>query len=78
MLTPFLCELGPKIAIVRGFTIFFSELLDCNTSHKLLILIESPNIFRRKSAEKHTWHVVVIQGQIPQVYDIRSLIWYIS
>ena len=57
----FLCKLGPKLAVVRGFTnFFFSELLDCNTSHKLLILIESPNIFRRKSAEKQTWHVVVI------------------
>ena len=39
-------QIGPKKAIFRGFTRFFSELLDCN---KLLILIESPNIFHWKS-----------------------------
>ena len=29
-LTPFLCKLGPKMAILRGFSMTFSELLDYN------------------------------------------------
>ena len=44
-------QIGPKKAISRGFTKFFSELLDCNRSFKYL-LIESPNIFHWKSTKK--------------------------
>ena len=51
MLTPFLHKFGPKMAIFRGFTKFFSELLDCQL--KLLILIESPvTYFHWKPAKK--------------------------
>ena len=42
-MTPFLCKLGPKIAVLEVLTIFL-ELLQ----HSLLILIESPNIFNWK------------------------------
>ena len=41
---PFLCKLGPKIAILEVLQ-FFSELLQ----HILFILIKSPNIFNWKS-----------------------------
>ena len=49
MLTPFLRKLGPKIAILRGFTIFFRT---TGLQHKILKLIESPNIFHWKSAKE--------------------------
>ena len=38
----FVVQIGAQKAIFRGFTKFFSELLDCN---KLLILIESTKYF---------------------------------
>ena len=52
-----------EIKFLRGFTNFFSELLDCN---KLLILIESLIIFHWKSAKKSKVIVVFEQnlGQI--------------
>ena len=40
-------EVRPKIVIFRGFSKFFSELLDSNY---ILILIESSNIFHWKPA----------------------------
>ena len=55
-MTPFLCKLGPKNDFVRGFTNFFSDLLDWQ--HKLLILIVSPNTFHWKSAKKSKVGVV--------------------
>ena len=30
---PFPVQIGPKNNFLRGFTNFFSELLDCNTSY---------------------------------------------
>ena len=71
---PFLCKLGPKLAIVRDFTnIFFSELLDCNTSHKLLTLTESTNILLEiiKKNTQAMWFL--FWGQIPQcsISDLR-------
>ena len=30
---PFVVQIGPQKAISRGFTKFFSELLDCNRSY---------------------------------------------
>ena len=57
-MTPFLCKLGPKKQSARGFAnIFFRT---AGLQHKLLILIESPNIFhwKWKSAKKSKVAVV--------------------
>ena len=49
MQTYFFGKLGLNIKFFRGFTNFFSRLLDhTGLQHKLLILIESRNIFHGK------------------------------
>ena len=74
MRTPFLCKLGPITAIARGFTniCFCSELLYCNASHKLLISIEFPNIFRWKSAKLACgFYLGAIHPNVPYLSDLR-------
>ena len=74
MRTPFLCKLDSITAIARGFTniCFCSELLDCNTSHKLLISIEFPNIFRWKSAKLACgFYLGAIPPNVPYLSDLR-------
>ena len=74
MQTPLLCKLGPITAIVRGFTniCFCSELLDYNTSHKLLISIEFPNIFRWKSAKLACGsYLGAIPSNVPYLSELR-------
>ena len=51
-------QLGPKIAIFRGFINFFHDYWILIES-MLLILIESPNIFHWKSARKRGVRVVL-------------------
>ena len=46
----FVCKLGPRKAIFRGFTKFIFKTTGLQL--KLLILIESPNTFHWKSAKK--------------------------
>ena len=55
-MTPFLCKLGPKKPFLGGFTNFFFR--TNRLQHKLLILIESPNMFHWKSANKSKVDVV--------------------
>ena len=66
IITAFLCKLGPKKQFLRGFTHFFSELLHCNTSY-YLILIVSPNIFHWKSAKKTKVGVVFVGQNLGQI-----------
>ena len=47
----FVVQIGSEKAVFRGFTNFFSEVAT-GLQQKLLILIEPPNIFYRKSAKK--------------------------
>ena len=51
MRIPVLHQLGQKIVIFRGFSNFFSELLDSNLN--FLILIEFPNILHWKPTLKN-------------------------
>ena len=49
---PLFVQVGPpKIAISRGFTTFFKT---TGLQLKLLVLIESPNMFHGKSAKKQS------------------------
>ena len=55
-MTPFLCKLGPKKTI---FKTFFQLLFrTAGVQHKLLKLIESPNIFHGKAVKKSKVGVV--------------------
>ena len=51
-MTPFLCKLGPKMVIFRGFTNLLFFFRTAGLQLKLLILIESPKIFYWKSGKK--------------------------
>ena len=48
---PFVVQIGPQKAIFRGFTNFFFFRIT-GLQNKLLIIIESPNIFHWKSTKK--------------------------
>ena len=47
---PFVVQIGSEKAVFRDFTNFFSEVAT-GLQQKLLILIEPPNIFYRKSTK---------------------------
>ena len=55
-MTPFLRKLGPKIQFLRSFTNFFWNYT--GLQHKLLMLIESPNICDWKSTKESKLGVV--------------------
>ena len=56
IMTPFLRKLGPKIQFLRSFTNFFWNYT--GLQHKLLMLIESPNICDWKSTKESKLGVV--------------------
>ena len=63
IISPFLCKLGPKINFQEVLHTFFTTTL---LQHKLLMLIESLNIFHWKSAKKGkcVWSVGQNLGEI--------------
>ena len=62
-MTPFLCKLGPKKTI---FKTFFQLLFrTAGLQHKLLKLIESPNIFHWKAVKKSKVGVVFGEKSVP-------------
>ena len=54
-MTPSLCKLGPKTIFKRFYQLFFRT---TGFQHKLLILIEFPNMFHWKSTKKSKVGVV--------------------
>ena len=69
-------KLSPKTLISRGFTNFFQKYW--TVQHKLLILIESPNIFHWKLEKRKKVGVVLGQnlGQIRFNVVKKQKIWH--